>query len=519
MLNNHSLGIDIGSCSVKVVHTTDNNFVWHESLYHNGEILNTLKTILKKKNVPPGSMSLVTGGEGRKQTSLKDITPAESIEKALENLRIKPKAVASIGGEELVLYLFNNHGKIVNILSGDKCSSGTGEFFRQQLFRMNMSTDDISSISKESNHCSLSSRCSVFLKSDCTHKLNKGEASKNDIVLSLSRVMAQKIAEFLDLAKITDGEVLLTGGVCKNEHFVKNLKSLKPSLTFLVPKQAPYIESYGASLLASSKGEAIPHFSCLNGNMDKTFDNMEPLNPHTSNIDFIEAKRGKISADRDYILGIDGGSTTTKVTLVDAKTHQICASHYGRTHGDPITACKKCLIEIKNKIDQELKGKPVKISLIATTGSSREILGIFLQTKGVYNEIIAHATGSSFHNDTIDTIFEIGGQDAKYVFLKNGVPIDYAMNEACSAGTGSFLEESAEGDLNIKNVEDISQIALKSKNPIKFGEHCSAFINSDIRAAVGTGAKRADIVAGLVYSVVLNYLNRVLVNRTLFQTF
>jgi predicted nucleotide-binding protein (sugar kinase/HSP70/actin superfamily) len=115
----------------------------------------------------------------------------------------------------------------------------------------------------------------------------------------------------------------------------------------------------------------------------------------------------------------------------------------------------------------------------------------------------------------VDTIFEIGGQDAKYVYLKNVVPIDYAMNEACSAGTGSFLEESAQGDLNIEHAWEIGDFAIKAEEPLKFGEHCSAFINSDIRKAILQGASREDIAAGLVTSIVSNYLNRVVGNRTI----
>ncbi|MDR2951780.1 MAG: acyl-CoA dehydratase activase-related protein, partial [Treponema sp.] len=149
------------------------------------------------------------------------------------------------------------------------------------------------------------------------------------------------------------------------------------------------------------------------------------------------------------------------------------------------------------------------------TGSSREILGVFLETPGVYNEIIAHSAGTTYFDNDVETIFEIGGQDAKYVFLKNGVPIDYAMNEACSAGTGSFLEESASGDLSIHSAKDIGPIALDANAPCKFGEHCSAFINSDIRKAVQQGAGRENITAGIVCSIVANYLNRVVGNRAI----
>jgi activator of 2-hydroxyglutaryl-CoA dehydratase len=143
------------------------------------------------------------------------------------------------------------------------------------------------------------------------------------------------------------------------------------------------------------------------------------------------------------------------------------------------------------------------------------LLGVFAGTDGVYNEIIAHAVGTACFVPEVDTIFEIGGQDAKYVLLNNGVPIDYAMNAACSAGTGSSLEESASGDLDISHAEDIGPVALQAKAPLKFGEHCSAFINSDIRKAIQQGAERSDIVAGLVFSIVSNYLNRVVGNRSI----
>ncbi len=212
---------------------------------------------------------------------------------------------------------------------------------------------------------------------------------------------------------------------------------------------------------------------------------------------------------------MDGGSTTTKACLIDVETNDMVASYYGRTHGDPVKSLKNCLIEIRKQVKEEIGDGKIKISLASTTGSSREILGVFLETPAVYNEIIAHAVGTTFFRPDIDTIFEIGGQDAKYVYLQNVVPIDYAMNEACSAGTGSFLEESAQGDLNIPRADLIGDIAMEAKEPLKFGEHCSAFINSDIRSAINQGATREDITAGIVTSIVSNYLNRVVGNRTI----
>ncbi|MDR0786069.1 MAG: acyl-CoA dehydratase activase-related protein, partial [Treponema sp.] len=174
-----------------------------------------------------------------------------------------------------------------------------------------------------------------------------------------------------------------------------------------------------------------------------------------------------------------------------------------------------CLKITQDKVIADTGAKEIDVSLAAVTGSSREILGVFLETPGVYNEIIAHAVGTTYFDPEVETIFEIGGQDAKYVLLKNGVPIDYAMNEACSAGTGSFLEESASGDLSIHSAKDIGPIALGADAPCKFGEHCSAFINSDIRKAVQQGASKENITAGVVCSIAANYLNRVVGARTI----
>ena len=149
-----------------------------------------------------------------------------------------------------------------------------------------------------------------------------------------------------------------------------------------------------------------------------------------------------------------------------------------------------------------------RVSLVGTTGSARELAGAYLGTEHVYNEISAHAAGANHFDGEVDTIFEIGGQDSKYIYLRNGVPIDYAMNNACSAGTGSFLEESAQGDLGM-DVSDIADLALAAPSPVHFKATCAAFINSDIRIAQQEGHSRENIVAGLVYAIAANYLNRV----------
>jgi activator of 2-hydroxyglutaryl-CoA dehydratase len=185
------------------------------------------------------------------------------------------------------------------------------------------------------------------------------------------------------------------------------------------------------------------------------------------------------------------------VVLLDPLTRGVVASHYARTRGDPVAATRECLQALVNQVGNR------RVHLVGTTGSARELAGAYLGTAYVFNEISAHAAGANHFDPEVDTIFEIGGQDSKYIYLRNGVPIDYAMNNACSAGTGSFLEESAQGDLGIA-VADIADIALAGPAPVQFKATCAAFINSDIRLAQQEGRSRENIVAGLVYAIAAN---------------
>jgi len=512
----HKLGINIGSSSNKVVLLdAGNSLVWSKVIDHEGNFLETLKQLLNDSHIPDEIKCLATGTEGRYLLNMNNVVESVCSEEALNRLNYKVDALVSLGGENFVVYTIDGDGKIITNFSGNKCASGTGEFFKQQLGRMDMSLSGIDAIDEDAVVCKMSARCSVFMKSDCTHKLNKGEATKSDIVLSLSDVMATKVVDFLKRARITAGRVLLTGGVTRNRYIIKFVRDKLPEIEFIIPEEASYFEAYGAALLAETTGSTLPSLDDLFRPYELEFGRYPSLKKSEGKVDYIPSRGGKASPGREYIMGVDGGSTTTKIAIIDYETEEIVAEHYGRTHGDPVKALKNCIIEVKKQLREQIGDEKINITLSSTTGSSREILGVFLETPAVYNEIIAHAVGTTYFKEDIDTIFEIGGQDAKYVYLKNKVPIDYAMNEACSAGTGSFLEESASGDLNITDVTKIGDIAVDALSPLKFGEHCSAFINSDIRKAIQLGATREDITAGIITSIVSNYLNRVVGNRAI----
>ncbi|MDJ0761786.1 MAG: acyl-CoA dehydratase activase [Myxococcota bacterium] len=508
------LGIDIGATNVKVALLVEGAVAKAHVLSHEGNVTAALDTLIERC-ASDGSITsipaVVTGTEGRHRIALPDVIAPVAVEMGLKARDISAQAVVSMGGEDLVVYALNSQRQIAQIYSGNKCASGTGEFFRQQLGRMDLTFADLDKMPADAKWHSLSARCSVFMKSDCTHRLNKGEATPWDIALSMCAAMADKVSDFLIKARISKGSVVLIGGVTQNRFILKALKAAWPEVTFIVPPEAPFFDAFGAAHLAADMGAPIPpRANLFKRSKADSFSRFPPLADLDANVCYVPSQREAYDPEGEYILGVDGGSTTTKVALVNATSLAIVADHYGRTHGKPIEALKTCIDQVLDKLP--VGAKP-RITLAATTGSSRELLGVFLETAGIYNEIIAHTVGTHYFNPKIDTIFEIGGQDAKYVSLSAGVPIDYAMNEACSAGTGSFLEESARGDLNIPDPADIGPIALNATAPLKFGEHCSAFINSDIRKAIQQGASRENIAAGIVFSIVSNYLNRVVGNR------
>ncbi|MCL2070456.1 MAG: acyl-CoA dehydratase activase [Treponema sp.] len=509
-----TLGINIGSTSLKMALVEENRLLWSACTPHEGDFASAAMKLIEEGGVPAGIPVLVTGNEGRFMFDAAGTLEPLCVEAALKSLALDADAVVSMGGEDLIVYSLEN-GKIINNFSGNKCASGTGEFLKQQLARMDMDLEDIEKVPASAKVYPLSTRCSVFMKSDCTHKLNKREATKDDIVLSLSNLMAVKVVDFLKRAKVSQGRVVLTGGITLNPHIIRFIRENAPQIEFIIPEAAPVFEALGAAVLAGSSGTPLPEAGKLLRTNEIKFMNMDALEGWRSKVRIFEKTGASVRSGRRYILGVDGGSTTTKACLVDMESEEIVASHYGRTHGDPVKALKECMAIIQEKVLVDTGTKDIDINLVSATGSSREILGVFLETPGVYNEIIAHSVGTSYFDPNVETIFEIGGQDAKYVLLKNSVPIDYAMNEACSAGTGSFLEESAAGDLSIHSAEEIGPIALAADQPLKFGEHCSAFINSDIRKAVQQGASRQNITAGIVCSIVSNYLNRVVGNRTI----
>ncbi|MGM0500737.1 MAG: acyl-CoA dehydratase activase, partial [Bacillota bacterium] len=505
----NTVGICMGASKIKVLKTKRNSndlkIIDFKELSHEGSAVKSLDKILAEFELDAETKYAVTGRQSKEFVNFPSISEPEATELAYKYIKDKYPAVDAIvsaGGETFMAYELDERGRIADVHSGNKCASGTGEFFLQQLKRMDIKLEEAMEIAQLDNPYHLSGRCSVFCKSDCTHALNKGE-DKGKIVAGLCSMMADKILELLSNFKAKS--IMVIGGSSKNKVMIDYLEQKLDEV--IVPEEANYFEALGTALWGEKNGDNLD----LNNlyNKDKSsFEFLPPLENYRDKVSFKNMERGTVSSGDKCILGVDVGSTTTKAVIMREKDNALLASVYLRTNGDPVGAARKCYTKLAEKIGET----EIKIMGLGVTGSGRQIVGLHALTKSIHNEIMAHAKAAVFFDSEVETIFEIGGQDAKYTYLVNEVPTDYAMNEACSAGTGSFLEEAAEESFNIE-VEDIEEIALKGRKPPNFNDQCSAFISSDIKSAVQEGLDVEDICAGLVYSICLNYTNRVKGNR------
>jgi predicted CoA-substrate-specific enzyme activase len=509
-----SLGICIGASTLSAVGIIrDGDDHIHKTSIsvkpHNGNPRQALLETLTNLDSSAYDRIAITGRKFRHSVNLSSISEPEAVESALYQFngnRQNLNAVISAGGETFMVYVLGRDGRICSVQTGNKCASGTGEFFLQQLRRIGMSLNEATNFTNEERPYKVSGRCSVFCKSDCTHATNKG-VPKRRIAAGLCKMMAGKIIEIIK--QIPRNDIMIIGGTAQNPVMIDYLK--KEIRNLIVPEEAPYFEALGSALWAlNHETIKLPEMENIFKRGRDSFSLLPPLSSAAAMVDFKTAARGIAQENDRCIIGLDVGSTTTKAVILRVNDDRVLASVYLRTQGNPVQASRECYADLCDQLGE--LGDKIKIVGLGVTGSGRQIAGLHAMTGGIINEIIAHATGALFFDKTVDTIFEIGGQDAKYTYIKNGVPSDYAMNDACSAGTGSFLEEAAKETMGLE-MQSIGGIAIAGHEPPNFNDQCAAFISSDIKNASHEGMTREDIVAGLVYSICMNYDNRVKGNR------
>jgi len=519
-----SLGIDIGSVSVKVVLVENDQIV--ESAYRRfqGNPFETLADILTEHfgNLTNRSFCLGASGIGGKtvQKVLGGRFFGEIGALAAGCYRVVPQAktVIEMGGEDSKLLLLDSEKQlVVDFAMNAQCAAGTGSFLDQQAGRLKISIEqEFGQLAlKSKNPPRIAGRCSVFAKSDMIH-LQQVATPDYDIVAGLCFAVARNFKSSIARGKKFVKPIAFAGGVAANPGMVRaftEILDLEPG-ELIIPDQFNAVAALGAALLAQQKGSLVEKFDPTRIEAYLKYREVpasgrEALSfnfPDTKFYDITQADRPQDIDNLDVFLGIDVGSLSTNLVLID-KDQRVIARRYLMTAGRPIEAVRQGLEEIGEEV-----GDRVNVRAVGTTGSGRYLTGDFVGGDVVRNEITAQATAAVAINPEVDTIFEIGGQDSKYVSIDDRTVIDFEMNKACAAGTGSFLQEQAE-KLAIRIEHEFGEKASRAQCPVGCGERCTVFMESDLVAHQRTGASTDDLIAGLAYSIASNYLTKVVGDR------
>ena len=523
------LGIDVGSVSANTIILNDRREVIEEHYTRmKGQPLQAVRKVLEEiiQRIPPEQFHSIsfTGIGGKLLSELLGgnfINEIIAQTKAVQHFYPEVKTIIDIGGEDSKLIVLEEEGgrsKISDFSMNTLCAAGTGSFLDQQASRLGLTIEEFGQLAlKSENPPRIAGRCSVFAKSDMIH-LQQIATPDYDIVAGLCYALARNFKSNIGKGKTFAKPIAFQGGVAANvgmrRAFMDVLEVSEKDL--IIPKYFASMGAIGAILVtretaAAQKGwkglDALTRY--LSGQQEAETP-LKPLSLSSCHLNQREpfvlsshsSERGKIRA----YLGIDVGSISTNLVVID-EGKRVLAKRYLMTAGRPIEAVRTGLQEIGEEI-----GNRLDIQGVGTTGSGRYLTADFVGADLVRNEITAQATAAIQIDPAVDTIFEIGGQDSKYISIDNGVVVDFEMNKVCAAGTGSFLEEQAEKlDISIKG--EFGHLALSAEDPVRMGERCTVFIESDLVHHQQRGAEKDDLVAGLSYSIVQNYLNRVVGDR------
>jgi len=522
------LGLDIGSVSVNTV-LLNNKFEVIENYYDftHGKPFHVLQDRMTSilDRIPSNQITYIaiTGTGGKLATEfIGGVYVNEIISQGTSVCTLYPEAqtVIEIGGEDSKLILLekdpkSNQSKLVDFEMNSICAAGTGSFLDQQAKRIGVSIEnEFGEMALKSEHPPrIAGRCSVFAKSDMIH-LQQIATPLQDIVAGLCFAMARNFRSTVARSKDLKKPIVFSGGVAANLGMVRAFREVLKleDGELVIPKHHASMGAIGAVMYGRNNDIPSEQFKGLSALQE--YINSSGVTAHSlPKLIESEAKYYKeIQFKKNgYVrlpvyLGVDIGSLSTNVVLID-KEHNVVARRYLPTAGKPLEAIQRGLSEIFEEI-----GEHVEVIGAGTTGSGRYLTGDFIGADTIQNEITAQATAAIDYDPTVDTIFEIGGQDSKYISIENGVVVDFEMNKVCAAGTGSFLEEQAE-KLNINIINDFGEKALQSDCPVKLGDRCTVFMESDLNTCMQRGVATDNLVGGLAYSIVYNYMQKLVGQR------
>jgi len=517
------IGIDLGSSTIKVVELiSENNILNISSCYsyeHFNNPLNKLQVILQQERTKP-ILGIQVAGPMSGLTKLPIIPIKYARLKGFNYLyKINNCVILSFGHKcNSILEIVDN--SLNRFEENSKCAQGSGSFLQSMVSRFNTSIDKINSENFEKEKpLNIPGRCPVLLKSSITHLHNNGESKKAILAALLDVISENLLVNYNPNPQIK--YALLTGGVSKILRVRNNIcSSLNAHNIELIPEneQDYFLDAFGCALTAFEKGPVeINLNSDLLNNEFIHWDKTPALSEYLGKVKRLQPPQNDIINKSDsFIAGLDIGSTGSKLVLIEYDTQNIIYEDYVKTNGEPLNAVKRLL---HNLYHQSNIG--TKIISFAVIGSGRFLIASILKNLFgpkqvfIFNEIVAHAEGALYFDKSVDTIFEIGGQDSKYIRISNGSISDFALNDACSAGTGSFLEELCNRFNNYFDLKNLNNTALAAENGISLGQHCSVFISDVIEKAIVSGYTKESLAVGLFDSVIVNYLNRVKKNRTI----
>lgn len=523
MDNKHyTLGIDIGSTTVKIAILDDaHNILFSDYKRHFANIRETLSDLLKEAYDKLGNIILhpmITGSGGltlANHLKVPFVQEVISVATALKELAPKTDVAIELGGEDAKIIYFEG-GNVEQRMNGI-CAGGTGSFIDQMASLLQTDASGLNEYAKDYHSLyTIAARCGVFAKSDIQPLINEG-ATKEDLSASIFQAVVNQTISGLACGKPIRGHVAFLGGPL---HFLSELKTA--FIRTLKLDEEHVIETEHSHLFAAigsamnAKDEVFYSMEEMVGKLNSDIkmefevERMEPLFATTEEYESFKTRHGKHHVQTSKLseyrgncfLGIDAGSTTTKVALV-GEDGSLLYSFYSSNDGSPLKTAIRSIKEIYSMLPED-----VTIVRSCSTGYGEALIkAAFLLDDGEV-ETVAHYYAAAFFNPDVDCILDIGGQDMKCIKIKNQTVDSVQLNEACSSGCGSFIETFAKS-LNY-SVEDFAHAALFAEHPIDLGTRCTVFMNSKVKQAQKEGASVPDISAGLAYSVIKNALFKVI---------
>ena len=502
----YRLGIDIGTATVKLVLTDENKTIittW-ETLHHNQP-----STMLKMGITELGvflTEAVAVGITGADALSfhkvLKDSGFLEDVPAIVEGTKLlapSARSIMEIGsqGSRFITQI----DQVPQFATNGHCAGGTGSFFEDQMSRLGLSIEDYSELVEQATSVPrLSGRCAVFAKTDIIHRQQEGVRTP-DILLGLCYAMIKNYKATIVRDLLVDKPVAFCGGVTKNRGVIRAIKEVfgLQEDELIVPAYASFAGAVGAALHASGSFTSEQLFLAADHMKESHHGSLSAL-PASSENTLFDPACTQFPVSGKCALGIDIGSTSTDLVII-GEHNELVDYQYLRTAGNPEAAVRKGLASIKERFGE------LVFQAVGVTGSGRERVGRMLGADAIRDEITAQAAGAAHCVPEVNTVFEIGGQDSKYIHIEDGRVVDFQMNKICAAGTGSFVEEQA-ARMGIP-INEFGPLALTAKNPASLGERCTVFIETAIAAASAEGIAQNEIAAGLCYAIVKNYLHKV----------